>query len=161
MKLNRVLITIYIFGITIFGIEKSMAKLFDNEKTSGHFAAAEYFESCEEEITKNEDTKDPELLFFINDEETEVGFLLEGVSEYDQIEYAISYVRDGGLLEVVASTIYNTSGDNTILRENFTLGYCSAGGTCVYHSIESPIECEIKLYKSGILQETLTDNLIK
>jgi signal peptidase I len=99
------------------------------------------------------------LSFYFNDEKNEVGFVLDNISQYDQIKYRIEYERDGGLKEVVPGTIDNSTGANEIIREGITLGTCSTGGTCVYHQVESDINLTVELFDNTVLVKTVQQSL--
>ena len=99
------------------------------------------------------------LEFYFNDTKDAVGFYIYPISDYENIEYKIEYKRDGGLTEVIFSDVDNTSSNNEIRKQWFTLGTCSSGGTCIYHSVEGNIDITIKLYKNGFVEKTLTSGL--
>ncbi|PJE67567.1 hypothetical protein COU95_01710, partial [Candidatus Shapirobacteria bacterium CG10_big_fil_rev_8_21_14_0_10_40_9] len=80
--------------------------------------------------------KDPEVEpfvdFYLQPEKAAVGFKASGISQYQKLNYEISYQareKEEGIMGTI-----NLSGEEEITRDSFTLGTCSTGGTCVYHS---------------------------
>lgn len=145
----------FIFVLIIaLAIPGSTSYLSDLETTDARFASAECFQDCGEE-----EERGPQLLFFSNDEQTEVGFLLTGVKEYDKATYQITYRHDPGIKEGITGMIDNSDGEDEILEEGIVLGTCSAD-VCTYHEGIEEVKLIIKLGKNGSVEETLEEALI-
>ncbi|MGB9706564.1 MAG: signal peptidase I [Microgenomates group bacterium] len=95
--------------------------------------------------------KDPEVEpvvdFYLQPDKAAVGFKISGIEQYQTLSYEISY-QAGDKQEGIMGSI-NLAGENEIIREGFTLGTCSAGGTCVYHSGIDVIHLKITLENSN------------
>lgn len=86
----------------------------------------------EDLITPNPGTNPHILLdFYFQPEKAAVGFNIGGIGQYKELDYEIFY-QVGEKQEGITGTV-EINGENEITREDFTLGTCSSGGTCVYH----------------------------
>ena len=101
--------------------------------------------------------KDPEVEpvvdFYLQKNKAAVGFKVEDVGQFNQLNYEISY-KTNGVSQGIVGTI-KIEGQNEITKEGFTLGTCSSGGTCVYHSGIKEIKLKITLTDQNNNQKIL------
>jgi len=101
--------------------------------------------------------KDPEVEpvvdFYLQKNKAAVGFKVEDVGQFNQLNYEISYKTNGVSQGIVG--IIKIEGQNEITKEGFTLGTCSSGGTCVYHSGIKEIKLKITLTDQNNNQKIL------
>ena len=98
--------------------------------------------------------------FYLREDNHAVGFKLNGVSEYENVNYIILYKDSGGLEEAIVGSINNSAGDSEIIREWLILGTCSSlGEVCVYDDVDGEIKLDINLVNSGIIEKTLQEIL--
>jgi len=83
------------------------------------------------------------LDFYLQPSKAAVGFKISGIKQYQKVDYQISYDSANGPQGIVGA-IEVLEEDETA-REGFTLGTCSAGGTCIYHSGIDVIHLRITL----------------
>lgn len=86
---------------------------------------------------------EPIVDFYLQPNKAAVGFKVSGISASQKVDYQISYDSANGRQGIMGTI--ELSGENEIIRENFTLGTCSTGGTCVYHQEIKEIKLELKL----------------
>lgn len=145
-------ILIFMLLLMLFSTKNTITRLNDYSVVRSKFTASI--------ISLEKGKKDPEMLFYENDEVTEVGFVLNNVSEYDQINYEITYEKEGGVMQGITGNIDNSQELDTILREHIILGTCSSGGTCVYDAGIERIDLKVDLKKDTDPEITLEDFLI-
>ena len=92
--------------------------------------------------------------FYSRNDKQAVGFEIWGLSDFDLMSYKVSY-NHGSLQEMVQSHV-SLDGENSKKIEWIILGYCSSGGTCVFHEGITKVDLEILLKKESIIQKTLT-----
>lgn len=146
---------IYIMVILIvLVIPKSTSYLSDNEKVEAKFASANCFDECGEK----QEEEGPQLVFYSNKDNTEVGFVISGIEDYDKIQYEIIYEHDPGIQEAVITELDNSSGQDILIEEWVVLGFCSQG-VCTYHSGVEEVDLQVNLKKDGNIVNTLNDSL--
>jgi len=118
----------------------------------------EYF--SEDEVGNSETPKEINLTvqadpvdFYLQKNKAAVGFKVEDVGQFNQLNYEISY-KTNGVSQGIVGTI-KIEGQNEITKEGFTLGTCSSGGTCVYHSGIKEIKLKITLTDQNNNQKIL------
>jgi len=86
-----------------------------------------------------------------------VGFKLSGkdLALFDKYEYKITYASDSGEQAIIGSG--EVAGKSEITEGSFILGYCSTGGTCVYHAGVKVIDLEVIL--KGPVERTIHKQL--
>ena len=89
----------------------------------------------------------PEIKFYFEAGQKAVGFKASNISQFNQLKYEISYQSGKGPQGIMGTV--EIDGENEINRDNFILGTCSTGGTCVYHTGVKAVRLEVKLKGAG------------
>lgn len=132
----------------------SLASLLDTETSIGNTMTAGVWGVGAEEDSEAEG--EIELMFYLREDDHAVGFVINGVSGYDSLDYAIDYERDPGVAEHIEGSIDNSGHTDVILREWFELGTCSTEGlVCDYHEGIGDINLTIDLFVGAVPVETL------
>ena len=76
-------------------------------------------------------------------DENQVGFVLHNLENYQKVDYEITY-QTNDLEEGIRGNL-DLNGEKEIRRENFVLGSCSTGGTCVYHQKVKNLHLKVRL----------------
>ena len=156
MKIKLISFTIILLTIALLRIDKSYSYFIEQVKVSATLTAAECFENCD--APKLE----PELLFYINSAETEVGFVLNNVGAYDFFEYEVIYdhtTEFGKLTEKIEGEIPNPNYKGTVLEEDIFMGTETTGGMRVNHTGIGEIKLNVFLENSGFIEKTLSKTL--
>jgi hypothetical protein len=144
---------------------KSVAELFDSEKTGATFTAATWdVETSLEDhpLQLGLQSEEPAVLLYANDAKTEVGFVANNVSEFDELKYSITYSHEtefGTIDEMIQSTVDNSAHDNIVSHEWSPLGSRSSGGTMVYYTGIEKVDIGIELISGGTTQKIINDTL--
>jgi hypothetical protein len=85
---------------------------------------------------------EPEVEFYWVDE-NQVGFVLHNLENYQKVDYEITY-QTNDLEEGIRGNL-DLNGEKEIRRENFVLGSCSTGGTCVYRQKVKNLHLKVRL----------------
>jgi hypothetical protein len=86
---------------------------------------------------------EPEVRFYWVDK-NRVGWVINNLENYQKIDYEIGYTVNS-LEEGIRGEV-RLAGQKEIRRENFVLGTCSTGGTCVYHQGVKNLRLKIRLW---------------
>ncbi len=135
----------------------SNSALSDTETTNATFTAANCFTDCEE-VVEEENSHDPGVRLYANDQNNEVGFVLNNVSDFDSFEYRLKYEHDPGITEMVQGVIDNASGHGSLIEEWIVLGFCS-NSVCTYHQGIEKVELEVDLIKAGGVESTVQTSI--
>lgn len=75
----------------------------------------------------------------------------------EMVEYEMKYLTGSGLIHGLSGTIRLAQGEESIEREDLTLGSCSSGGKCTYDEGVTSIDVVIKFtgsFGSSIFQKS-------
>ena len=99
-------------------------------------------------LAKQNNKNVPIVDFHYNWLDLYVGFDIENTSQYTQIGYEISYIKNDDQTMVVKGIIDNSTRHSFIEREKIILGSCSTGGTCIYDNRTSPVTLTLNFSRS-------------
>lgn len=84
----------------------------------------------------------PQVELFLADDKKTITFNINFISDFKKISYELTYDSDSGKQGVLGKA--DLTGENEFTR-TITLGTCSTGGTCVYHSGITNIHLHVDL----------------
>lgn len=99
------------------------------------------------------------LDFWLASDKKSVGFKVEGVSPFESLVYEIAYDSDLGDQGIGPSSIA-LSGEESLERTDITLGSCSTGGVCLYHTGIHRIHIRVVLQGPGMPERSLEEDLV-